>query len=83
MHTTNLVILIARIPSTRDGLDKNDRHFAGDIFKLIFLNKNGYISIQFSVKFHSNGPINNEPGFLDIMALCQTGDMSSTETMTA
>ena len=43
-------------------------HFPGDIFKYIFLNENVYISIKISMKFGPNGPINNIPAMVQIMA---------------
>ena len=38
---------------------QNGSHFADDIFKHIFLNENVWISIDFSLKFISRGPIDN------------------------
>ena len=42
----------------------NGRHFPDDIFKGTFLNDNVYISIKISLKFVSNGPINNIPALV-------------------
>ena len=53
---------------------QNGRHFADDIFKWIFLNENVWIPIKFSVKFVPQGPINNIPALVQIMAWCRPGD---------
>ena len=50
------------------------RHFADDIFKWIFLNENVWISIKISLKFVPQGPINNIPALVQIMAWCRPGD---------
>ena len=46
---------------------QNGYHFA-NIFKRIFLNENGRISIQFSLKFVRKGPIDNKSALVQIMA---------------
>ena len=48
-------------------LRQNGCHFP-DIFKCIFLNENVWISIKISLKFVPNGPINNIPALVQIMA---------------
>ena len=53
---------------------QNGRHFADDIFKLIFLNENVWISIEISLKFVPQGPINNIPALFQIMAWRRSGD---------
>ena len=53
---------------------QNGRHFADDIFKCIFLNENIWIPIKMSLKFVSEGPINNIPALVQVMAWCRTGD---------
>ena len=45
-------------------LRQNCRRFADDILKCIFFNVNVWISIKISLKFVSNGPINNNPAFV-------------------
>ena len=40
---------------------QNDRHFADDTFRLIFLNENVKMSTKISLKFVPKGPINNVP----------------------
>ena len=47
---------------------QNERHFADDIFKCIFLNENIWISIKISLKFIPKCPINNIPALVSIMA---------------
>ena len=47
---------------------------ADDIFKCIFLNENGRITIQFSLKFVPKGPIDDKPALVQVMAWCRTGD---------
>ena len=60
---------------------QNGRHFADDVFKLIFLNENVWISINISLKFISQGPINNIPALVQIMALHRPGDRLLSEPM--
>ena len=40
---------------------QDGHHLHKNIFKWIFLNDNVYIPIQISLKFVTNGPINNIP----------------------
>ena len=47
---------------------QNGSHFADDIFKPISLNENAIISIEISLKFVPNGPNNNIPALVKIMA---------------
>ena len=47
---------------------QNGRHFPDDIFKCIFLNENVWISIKMSPKFLPEGPIDNIPALVQIMA---------------
>ena len=60
---------------------QNGRHFAGDIFKCIFLNENVWIPITISLKFVPKGPINNIPVLVQIMAWRRPGDKSLSEPM--
>ena len=53
---------------------QNDRYFPDDIFKYILLNENVWISIKISLKFVADGPINNIPALVQIMALRRLGD---------
>ena len=53
---------------------QNGHHFADDIFKCIFLNENAWISIKISLKFILQGPINNIPALVQIMAWRRPGD---------
>ena len=46
----------------------NGRHLADDIFKYIFLNENIWILNEISLKFVSNGPIDNMPTLVKIKA---------------
>ena len=62
---------------------QNGRHFPDDIFKWIFLYDSIYISIKISLKFVPQGPINNIPGLVQIMAWRLTGDKSLSETILA
>ena len=48
---------------------QNRRHFADDVFKCIFLNENVRIAIKIS-----QGPINNFPSLVQVMALRRSGD---------
>ena len=60
---------------------QNCHHFADDIFKCIFLNKNVWISIKISLKFVPKGQINNIPALVQIMAWCRPGDKPLFESM--
>ena len=53
---------------------QNGRHFTDDIFKCIFLNENVWIPIKISLKFVPQGPINNIPALVLIMAWRRPGD---------
>ena len=48
---------------------RNGRHFADDTVNRIFVNENVRISINFSLKFVPQGPINNIPALVQIMAI--------------
>ena len=50
------------------GPRKSGHHFADDILKCILLNKNAWISIEISLKFVPEGPINNISALVQIMA---------------
>ena len=60
---------------------QDGRHFADDIFKRIFLNENVSISIKISLKFIPNGPIDNIPALVQIMAWRRLGDKPLYEPM--
>ena len=60
---------------------QNDRNFADDTFKRIFLNENVGISIKLSLKFVPKGPINNIPALVQVMAWCPPGDKPLYEPM--
>ena len=62
---------------------QNGCHFLDDIFKCIFLNENIYISIKISLKVVPQGPINNIPGLIQIMAWRLTGDKPLSEPILA
>ena len=47
---------------------QNGSYFPDDIFKLIFLNENAWISIKISLTFVPKGPISNIPALVKIMA---------------
>ena len=63
------------------GLRQDARHLADDIFKRIFLNQNVWILIKISLKFILNGPINNIPALVQIMAWYRPGDKPLYEPM--
>ena len=60
---------------------QNGRHFADDIFKCIFLNENVWIPIKISLKFVPQGPINNIPALVQIMAWRRPGGKPLSEPM--
>ena len=53
---------------------QNGRYFADDIFWRIFWNENVRSWIQISLKFVPNGPIDNKPELVQVMAWRRTGD---------
>ena len=55
---------------------QNGRHFVDNIYKHIFFNENIWISIKISLKFVSQGPINNIPALVQIMAWRRPGSMN-------
>ena len=59
---------------------QNDRPFADDIFKCIFLNENVWM-IMISLKFVSEVRINNIPALVQIMAWRRPGDKPLSEPM--
>ena len=54
---------------------------ADDIFKIIFLNENGRIPIQISLRFVPKSPIDNKPALIQVMAWRRTGDKPLPESM--
>ena len=60
---------------------QNRRHFAGNIFKCIFLNENEWISLRISLKFVPKVRINNIPSLVQIMAWRRPGDKPLSEPM--
>ena len=58
---------------------QNGRHFADDIFKCIFVNEIVRISIKISLKFVPEGPVNNIPALVQIMAWRRPGDKPLSE----
>ena len=66
---------------TRQFCWRNGRHFADDTFKRIFLNENVRIAIKISLKWVSEGPINNIPALVQIMAWSRPGDKPLSEPM--
>ena len=61
---------------------QDGRHFPDNIFKCIFLNENGRVSIKFSLKFAPKVPITNIPALVQIMAWRRPGDKPLSEPMT-
>ena len=53
---------------------QNDRHFADDMFKCIFLNGNILISNKISLKYVPWGLIDNMPALVQIMVWRRSGD---------
>ena len=60
---------------------QDGRHFPDDIFKHIFFNENVRISIQISLKFVPEGPINNNLALVQITAWCRLGNKPLSEPM--
>ena len=60
---------------------ENGPHFPDDIFKCTFLNENISVAIKISLKFVPNGPINNIPALVQMMAWRRPGAKPSSEPM--
>ena len=60
---------------------QNGRRFPDDTFKRIFLNENVRISIKISLKFVPQGPINDIPALVLIMAWRRPGAKPLSEPM--
>ena len=60
---------------------ENGRHFPDDILKCIFVNENVWISIKIPLTFVPNGPIDNIPALVQIMAWRRPGDKPLSEPM--
>ena len=72
---------IIKIPLNTLRPRQNGRHFPDDIFKCISLNENVWISIKISLNSVPNGPINNIPALVQIMAWRRPGDKPLSEPM--
>ena len=87
IYSDPCLILITRYrPAVQQGLNtlrprQNGRHFADAIFKCIFLNENVWIPIKVSLEFVSQGPINNIPALVQVMAWRRSGDKPLSEPM--
>ena len=62
-------------------LRQSGRHFAEDRFKCIFLSENAWLFIIISLKFVPEGPVNNIPTLVQIMAWHQPDDRPLSELM--
>ena len=73
----------ATLIKTHLSLDKDDRHFADDIFKRISLNANVWILISTSLKSvpKLKGTIDNNWASVRVMAWHRTGDKPLSESM--
>ena len=60
---------------------QNGHHFEDNIFRHISLKESVTISIQMSLKFAPEGPINSKSSLVQAMAWCQTGDKPWPEPM--
>ena len=54
---------------------------ADNILKCIFLNEDGKILFQISLKLVPRSPIDNKPALVQVMAWCRTGDKPLPEPM--
>ena len=71
-----MALRLAHLP-----LDKMDGILADDTLKLIFLNENIRISIQISLKFVPNGPIDDKSALVQVMAWRRPGGKPFPEAM--
>ena len=68
-------------PMNKFRLRQNGRHLTDDLFKCIFLNENVWISIKVSLHFVPQGPIDDIPALVQIMAWRRPGDKPLSEPM--
>ena len=88
-YDRNYVIIADVLPSS--GIDEsgvntlrqrqNGRHFPDDTFKCIFLNENASILIKISLNCVPNGPMKDNPAFVQIMAWRRPGAKPLSEQM--
>ena len=62
-------------------LSQNGRHFPDNLLKCIFLKENVWIVIKISLKIVPEGPVNNIPALVEIMAWRRPGDKPLSEQM--
>ena len=60
---------------------QHGHHFQDDFFKCIFVKESVWISIKFSLNIVPDGPIDNIPSLVQIMAWCRLGDKPLSEPM--
>ena len=77
---TCYTICFVNMPFNTLRLRNNEQHFADNIFKHVFFKKNAWISKN-TLKFVLNGPIDNIPALVQIMAWHRTGDKPLSEPM--
>ena len=75
-HTTVIALCV---PDWHKGFNtlrprQHGCHFADGVLKCIFLNENVRIAIKISLKFVPNGPINDIPALVQVMAWRRPGD---------
>ena len=78
MNRYRSLCLVNTLRPKQDG-----RRFPDDTFEQIFLKENVIILIKISVKFVPNGPIDNIPALVQIMAWRRPGDKPLSEPMMA
>ena len=70
-----------RISTLTSPPGKNDRLFADDIFRRIFVDENFHIMVKISLKFDPQGPIDNNPALVQKMSWSRIGDKPLSEPM--
>ena len=66
--------LLKKLPDGVFGSEQNGHQFADNIFKCIFIHAKLCILIQISLKFVTDGSINDKLSLVQVMAQPQTGD---------
>ena len=78
----NFKLVLTGIPLINSSpLDKMVAILADNIFKWIFLNENGRILIQISLKFVPMSPIDSKPALIQVMTWRRRGDKPLSEPM--
>ena len=79
-YIPNVYVAVITCPCFNTLRQRQDgRHFADDFFMCIFFNENCCILVKVSLKYVRNGPIDNNPALVQILAWRRAGDKPLSE----